>query len=232
MEKIKKLKDFKRVGVKQRGVMAGGIYEDANKNRWVIKEGHYANLRGHPTAIEFIAGKLYQILLREGAAKTILVYDELNHKVMIGSKMIPNVKTLFDFNTSNNNFKYDYYNNRYLQVDFNKLYNGSKVRNYADTVVSIGFLLDMDKHAENLLVQDVGNGQVICVIDHGLAFNSDTSLTLAKLHEYLKEKQVTLDGINMISYQELHDAMARIANVSVDELKLRQSERSKLPNYT
>tara|TARA_R110002110_G_scaffold121431_2_gene297201 strand:+ start:33884 stop:35290 length:1407 start_codon:yes stop_codon:yes gene_type:complete len=213
---------------KQDGVSQGGVYKDAGGEKWLLKEPQWGELQNGVK--EYVAGALFQHLLGDYAPKTSLIYDTVNHEVMVGSKFLPNFQTISDFTIKENIPYYGIPNGAKIEnddvtrVDVTNAteINGKPISNYANVITAVVFLNDGDAHQGNVGVVEEADAFMFAKIDHGFALSSGGwwSSDSATLKSFTNETiRYGFQDLDRLGYDNMYQSIKMVVDMSFDEIE-------------
>ncbi len=220
-QELLKYSDYTLYKAKDDGITFGGFYHDKNKVNWLLKEGHYNN----PESIikEYVAGGIYQFILGENAPRTEIVLNDVDHNLLIGSKLLDNFKTLSRFE---NVATYDHKTGTYEPYgsNFPSTFNGKPLHGFMDAIWAINFVKDTDAHSGNVGLIDHGSHYNFAKIDHGFSFSFDydpnikNETTLDDIRYHLSSFY-QIDSLEKVGFEEIYQGLTHIAELDFSNIE-------------
>lgn len=215
-----KFSEFSLYKAKDDGITIGGFYKDKNKEKWLLKEGHYYE----PVAIvkEYVAGGIYQLFLGDNAPRTEMVINDFDHSLLIGSKLLNNFNTLSTYAnyTFNDTFSYTPYGK-----DFPTTVHGKALHGFMDAIWAIQFMHDTDGHSGNVGLIDCGTHYNFAKIDHGFSFNFyGQTTTLDDLRSHLS-MFYSIDSLEKVGFDEIYQGLTHITEIDFSNIENLVSEK-------
>lgn len=191
-----KLSNMTAYAKKTDGIMSGGLYHDAQDEKWMIKSS-YVNEHSLSESIltEYVAGGLYKAILGDYSPQVELVYDDTHAQLHIASKLLAEFEPLKNYFDSNNTVE--------------MTYNGIPIKGFMNVISAILFLADSDGHHGNIgLIK--GNNEFYCAkVDHSYALHTNTNVDLDSVRTELRNFH-NIQDIEAFNFDEVYQSFQNI----------------------